>query len=155
MVIWRKDIIWFQQCRLSIIRTMQGIYRIAGNFCGQADLHEIFPHENMGVVYRNACNHCDWQALAVTTAASACGLISIPTERTRMDNEHAELRPNLAAAKLCSFRNIDELFSKKILTKFGKHLVYVILCVIHKCWKSLHTFSPLPPPPFDKRYAPD
>ncbi len=39
-------------------------YRIASNFHGQkfrylrgqADLHEHFPHENIGIVYRNACN---------------------------------------------------------------------------------------------------
>ncbi len=31
-------------------------YRIAGNFRGQAGLHEVFPHRNVGVAYRNACN---------------------------------------------------------------------------------------------------
>ena len=36
-------------------------YRIACNFeryyfRGQTDLHEIFPHENVGVAYWNTCN---------------------------------------------------------------------------------------------------
>ncbi len=30
------------------------MYRIAGNFRGQADLHAIFSNKN--VAYRNACN---------------------------------------------------------------------------------------------------
>ncbi len=32
------------------------LYRIAGNFRGQADLQKNFPHENVGVAYRNAYN---------------------------------------------------------------------------------------------------
>ena len=31
-------------------------YRIAGNFRGQAGLHKVFPHRNVGVAYCNACN---------------------------------------------------------------------------------------------------
>ncbi len=37
-------------------RYMYITYRIAGNFRGQATLHKNFPHENVGVAYRNACN---------------------------------------------------------------------------------------------------
>ncbi len=35
---------------------MYSVYRIVGNFHGQVDLHENFPHNNVGVAYRNACN---------------------------------------------------------------------------------------------------
>ena len=42
---------------------VNNMYRIEGNFRGllfrwQADLHDIFPHESVGVVYQNACNEC-------------------------------------------------------------------------------------------------
>ncbi len=35
---------------------MYSVYRIVGNFRGQVDLHKHFPHKNVGVAYRNACN---------------------------------------------------------------------------------------------------
>ena len=44
------------QCSVDCIIDQLITVHVAGNFRGQADLHEIIPHENVGVAYRNACN---------------------------------------------------------------------------------------------------